>query len=217
MKKPGCAVLAAYGTLVVRAEGAPHGRYVAGRKYGDQHEAHLYRGGGPAARHVRIRLGAVERAGRQGSRGRRNRQADRRRGGRGEATRPPWPSPRRRCCSRPRSRPGATSPSRIRPTSISPSSPTRSTAGTTGVGGPEEEVVTTAAADLTPRTGDAQLSACSPGPGDDNCIQLYEPGVRTALAELEPADRRPDGIGRGLRLGRATDETATARRGGRPL
>jgi hypothetical protein len=27
--------------------------------------------------------------------------------------------------------------------------------------------------------------ACRPGPGDDNCIQLYEPGVTTALAALK--------------------------------
>jgi hypothetical protein len=47
------------------------------------------------------------------------------------------------------------------------------------VGGPLEEV---AVADSTPRPASQNYPPCSPGPGDDNCIQLYEPGVRTALA-----------------------------------
>ena len=47
------------------------------------------------------------------------------------------------------------------------------------VGGPLEEV---AAADLTTRPASQNYPACQPGPGDDNCIQLYEPGVETALA-----------------------------------
>jgi hypothetical protein len=47
------------------------------------------------------------------------------------------------------------------------------------VGGPLEEV---AAADLTPRPASQNYPPCRAGPGDDNCIQLYEPGVRTALA-----------------------------------
>jgi len=47
-----------------------------------------------------------------------------------------------------------------------------------GVGGPEEAV----AGDLTPRLAAHNYPPCDPGPGDDNCIQLYEPGVRTALA-----------------------------------
>lgn len=47
------------------------------------------------------------------------------------------------------------------------------------VGGPLEEV---AAADLTTRPASQNYPACQPGPGDDNCIQLYEPGVRTAVA-----------------------------------
>ena len=48
------------------------------------------------------------------------------------------------------------------------------------VGGPYEEV---AAADSpAPRPASRNYPACQPGPGDDNCIQLYEPGVRTALA-----------------------------------
>jgi len=40
------------------------------------------------------------------------------------------------------------------------------------VGGPDE-----ASVDVWP--------ACRPGPGDDRCIQLYEPGVLTALAALK--------------------------------
>ena len=47
-----------------------------------------------------------------------------------------------------------------------------------GVGGPDE----IAATDLTPRPAAGNYPPCDPGPGDDNCIQLYEPGVRTALA-----------------------------------
>ena len=48
----------------------------------------------------------------------------------------------------------------------------------TGVGGPLEPN----ALDLTPRPATHNYPPCDPGPGDDNCIQLYEPGVRTALA-----------------------------------
>jgi len=54
-----------------------------------------------------------------------------------------------------------------------------------GVGGPVEpaEVATAmTAADLTPRPATHNYPPCDPGPGDDNCIQLYEPGVRVALA-----------------------------------
>lgn len=50
----------------------------------------------------------------------------------------------------------------------------------TGMGGPEEPVgavTTTASA--------SNYRACSPGPGDDNCIQLYEPGVAEAFASWE--------------------------------
>ncbi|MGE3396814.1 MAG: hypothetical protein AB7H79_07920 [Sphingomonas sp.] len=47
-----------------------------------------------------------------------------------------------------------------------------------GMGGPDEpDAVTTAAA--APATS---YPACAPGPGDDNCIQLYEPGVSQAYA-----------------------------------
>jgi hypothetical protein len=42
-----------------------------------------------------------------------------------------------------------------------------------------------ASADLAPRPASQNYPACEPGPGDDSCIQLYEPGVRTALASWE--------------------------------
>ena len=58
----------------------------------------------------------------------------------------------------------------------------------TGVGGPLEEVDTAAVSpsDLTPRPATRNYPPCDPGPGDDNCIQLYEPGVRAALASWNP-------------------------------
>ena len=46
-----------------------------------------------------------------------------------------------------------------------------------GVGGPYEAV-----AEATPRAAAQNYPACRPGPGDDRCIQLYEPGVRAELA-----------------------------------
>jgi hypothetical protein len=46
----------------------------------------------------------------------------------------------------------------------------------TGVGGPIEQ------AELTPRPAAGNYPPCDPGPGDDNCIQLYESGVRAQLA-----------------------------------
>jgi hypothetical protein len=46
-----------------------------------------------------------------------------------------------------------------------------------------------ASADLTPRPAATNYPACHPGPGDDDCIQLYERGVRTALASWD----RPTG------------------------
>jgi len=49
-----------------------------------------------------------------------------------------------------------------------------------GLGGPLEEVNTASATGTYP--------PCRPGPGDDNCIQLYEPGVRAALASWTPRD-----------------------------
>ena len=50
-----------------------------------------------------------------------------------------------------------------------------------GMGGPEETdaAATTAVTAAAPQ---ANYRACSPGPGDDNCIQLYEPGVRASYA-----------------------------------
>jgi len=50
-----------------------------------------------------------------------------------------------------------------------------------GMGGPIEETPTAA-----PDAG--TYPACRPGPGDDHCIQLYEPGVRAALASWTPRD-----------------------------
>ena len=61
-----------------------------------------------------------------------------------------------------------------------------SEAADTGIGGPDEAAdVTTetvATAELAPRPAAQNYPPCRPGPGDDNCIQLYEPGVRVALA-----------------------------------
>jgi hypothetical protein len=52
-----------------------------------------------------------------------------------------------------------------------------------GVGGPIETAdAADAPLDLSPRAASQNYPACHPGPGDDNCIQLYEPGVRVALA-----------------------------------
>jgi hypothetical protein len=48
-----------------------------------------------------------------------------------------------------------------------------------GMGGPLEEVTTTQAVAT-------EYPPCRPGPGDDHCIQLYEPGVRAALASWQP-------------------------------
>ena len=52
----------------------------------------------------------------------------------------------------------------------------------TGMGGPIEQVDAGPIADLTPRPATQDYPPCDPGPGDDNCIQLYEPGVRAQLA-----------------------------------
>ena len=51
-----------------------------------------------------------------------------------------------------------------------------------GMGGPLEEVTKTASVE----TAAANYPPCRPGPGDDHCIQLYEPGVRAALASWNP-------------------------------
>ena len=56
----------------------------------------------------------------------------------------------------------------------------------TGMGGPDEPVATTAAA--TAVTTETSWPACSPGPGDDNCIQLYEPGVAESYAAWQGAN-----------------------------
>jgi hypothetical protein len=45
-----------------------------------------------------------------------------------------------------------------------------------------DQPVQMAAADLTPRPAAQNYPACRPGPGDDHCIQLYEPGVEQRLA-----------------------------------
>ena len=45
-----------------------------------------------------------------------------------------------------------------------------------------------------PASSDPPASAyppCAPGPGDDSCIQLYEPGVRQALAASHRGDATP--------------------------
>lgn len=47
----------------------------------------------------------------------------------------------------------------------------------TGIGGPDEDRPAASAAAVT-----TNYRACAPGPGDDSCIQLYEPGVREAYA-----------------------------------
>ena len=44
------------------------------------------------------------------------------------------------------------------------------------------EAMETAAADPTPQPAAQNYPACSPGRGDDRCIQLYEPGVQRQLA-----------------------------------
>jgi hypothetical protein len=48
-------------------------------------------------------------------------------------------------------------------------------AQTTSVGGPYEPAMTRSA---MPVRAAAEYPPCSPGPGDDRCIQLYERGVR---------------------------------------
>ncbi len=53
-----------------------------------------------------------------------------------------------------------------------------------GVGGPDAGMAM-AAADMAPRPAAQNYPACSPGRGDDNCIQLYEPGVRAQLASWD--------------------------------
>lgn len=58
-----------------------------------------------------------------------------------------------------------------------------------GMGGPYEDVYGSAGGglDLTPRPAGQNYPPCAPGPGDDRCIQLYEPGVRMQLASWNQA------------------------------
>jgi hypothetical protein len=42
-------------------------------------------------------------------------------------------------------------------------------------------------AETTPQAAAGNYPPCSPGPGDDHCIQLYEPGVRAQLAAWDRA------------------------------
>lgn len=107
----------------------------------------------------------------------------------------------------------------VDPASAPDSAPASDTVDTTyaGVGGPDVEEAAAApsliaAADTAPRPAAQNYPACAPGPGDDNCIQLYEPGVRTALAawtqptgglaepgqamaSAEPAGEEANGVG----------------------
>jgi hypothetical protein len=54
--------------------------------------------------------------------------------------------------------------------------------------------VVLASADTAPRPAAQNYPACRPGPGDDRCIQLYEPGVRVALASwTQPTGGFADG------------------------
>jgi len=57
------------------------------------------------------------------------------------------------------------------------------------------ETVTIAQLDTSPRPATTNYPPCRPGAGDDNCIQLYERGVRTALNDWS----QPTGglVGRG--------------------
>ncbi|HEV2864937.1 MAG TPA: hypothetical protein VGX37_00325 [Allosphingosinicella sp.] len=52
----------------------------------------------------------------------------------------------------------------------------------TGMGGPLEEVDAGKTTTMTPQVATQNYPPCEPGPGDDRCIQLYEPGVRAQLA-----------------------------------
>ena len=78
---------------------------------------------------------------------------------------------------------------------------------TQGVGGPIE----TAAAETAPRPAAHNYPPCSPGPGDDNCIQLYEPGVAVALASWTQPTGGLAQPGEETRMASAepVDETAT--------
>jgi hypothetical protein len=91
----------------------------------------------------------------------------------------------------------------VDPATVPDSAPQSDAIDTTyaGVGGPDlEEAAASpallAVADTSPRPAAQNYRACAPGPGDDNCIQLYEPGVRTALAAWTgPSDADARGVG----------------------
>jgi hypothetical protein len=72
----------------------------------------------------------------------------------------------------------------------------------TGMGGPLDESAAVKTTDLTPRPATMNYPPCDPGPGDDRCIQLYEPGVRAQLASW---DRDTGGL---------ADDSATNAMGG---
>jgi hypothetical protein len=61
----------------------------------------------------------------------------------------------------------------------------------------DDQTLIDAAAATTPQPAAGNYPPCRPGPGDDHCIQLYEPGVRAQLASWD----RPTG---GLADGSAT-------------
>jgi hypothetical protein len=64
----------------------------------------------------------------------------------------------------------------------------------TGMGGPIEQADAGSIADLTPHPATQNYPPCDPGPGDDHCIQLYEPGVRAQLASWnQPTGGLADG------------------------
>jgi len=64
----------------------------------------------------------------------------------------------------------------------------------TGMGGPIEQADSGPIADLTSRLATENYPPCDPGPGDDHCIQLYEPGVRAQLASWnQPTGGLADG------------------------
>ena len=65
-----------------------------------------------------------------------------------------------------------------------------------GMGGPIETADAGGATlDLSPQPAAQNYPACAPGPGDDRCIQLYEPGVQSRARQLER--RRPAALDNG--------------------
>jgi hypothetical protein len=70
-----------------------------------------------------------------------------------------------------------------------------------------DETVKTASTDLTPRQAAGNYPACHPGPGDDRCIQLYEPGVRAELASWsQPTGGFADSSDTQVAMGGSTEE-----------